>query len=138
MGIYDRDYMREGYESKRRGKKTPSRRPRVSFPHVILALVLLGIGTLFMLSLRTQEEEIQVAERVDYPLNINTASFEDLMTVPQIGPATAEQILKNRPFKELDDLLTIYGIGEAKLKVFSQYLTVAPPPLSTPPAATPE
>jgi hypothetical protein len=138
MGIYDRDYMREGYDSKRRGKKTPSRRPRISLPHVIVALVLLGIVALFIVSLRTEEEEVQVVERVDYPLNINTASFEDLMTVPQIGPATAEQILKNRPFKELDDLLTIYGIGEAKLKVFSQYLTVAPPPPSTSPAATPE
>ena len=65
--------------------------------------------------------------RVSYPLDLNAASFEELMTVPQIGPATAEQIISNRPFGKLEDLLNIYGIGESKLKVFTQYLTINPP-----------
>jgi predicted DNA-binding helix-hairpin-helix protein len=56
-----------------------------------------------------------------------TATFTELVTVPQIGPATAEQIISNRPFEKLEDLLKIYGAGEAKLKVFSRYLRIDRP-----------
>ena len=136
MGIYDRDYMRNDYvPANRRGKRPPKRRSRLSFSLVVLALVVLGGGLIFFVSLRRSSEdtgtfddpEELVMPRVSYPLDLNAASFEELMTVPQIGPATAEQIISNRPFGKLEDLLNIYGIGESKLKVFTQYLTINPP-----------
>lgn len=130
MGIYDRDYMREGYvPPKRRGQRPPKRRFHISFPLVALILAGLGIGALFFLSLRTVKNDSETAQEeivvdVAYPLDLNTATFEELMTVPQIGPATAEQIVNNRPFEKLEGLLEIYGIGDAKLSVFAQYLTI--------------
>ena len=65
------------------------------------------------------------------PVNINTASFEQLQQVPGIGPATAEKILQMRKsyglFKSVDDLLSIRGIGKKRLDKMRKYLTVGKP-----------
>ena len=134
MGINDRDYMREGYVPANRGKKPPKRRPRFSFPTAVLVAVILSILAIFVVSLRTpadsaseQVQSVEPIKRVVYPLDLNTATPEELMTIPQIGPATAKQIINSRPFEKVEDLLTVYGIGEAKLNVLSQYLTITPP-----------
>lgn len=52
-------------------------------------------------------------------VNLNTASVDQLDTLPGIGPATAKAIVTHRtrkgPFSRLDDLLAIDGIGPKKL-----------------------
>ena len=62
------------------------------------------------------------------PVNINTATSEELQQVPGIGPATAEKILQMRKsygaFKSVDDLLAIRGIGKKRLDKMRKYLTV--------------
>jgi competence protein ComEA len=49
-------------------------------------------------------------------VNINTAGAEELTALPGIGPAYARRIVeyreKNGPFKKLEDLLNVRGIGE--------------------------
>jgi competence ComEA-like helix-hairpin-helix protein len=78
------------------------------------------------------------------PVNINSATSEELQQVPGIGPATAEKILQMRksygPFKSVDDLLAIRGLGPKRLEKMRKYLTVgkpaAPKPM-TPPVKTP-
>src|SRR5213082_3664524 len=71
------------------------------------------------------------------PVNINTATSEELQQVPGIGPATAEKILQMRKsygaFKSVDDLLAIRGLGPKRLEKMRKYLTVGPPaPKKTP------
>ena len=65
------------------------------------------------------------------PVNINTATSEELQQVPGIGPATAQKILQMRksygPFKSVDDLLAIRGLGQKRLDKMRKYLTVAKP-----------
>jgi competence protein ComEA len=65
------------------------------------------------------------------PININTATSEQLQEVPGIGPATAEKILQMRKsygaFKSVDDLLSIKGIGKKRLDKMRKYLTVGKP-----------
>jgi competence protein ComEA len=62
------------------------------------------------------------------PVNINTATSEELQQVPGIGPATASKMLQMRksygPFKSVDDLLAIRGLGEKRLDKMRKYLTV--------------
>jgi len=66
------------------------------------------------------------------PVNINTATSEELQQVPGIGPATAEKILQMRKsygaFKSVDDLLAIRGLGQKRLEKMRKYLTVGKPP----------
>lgn len=72
------------------------------------------------------------------PVNLNTATSEELQTVPGIGPATAEKILQVRKnygaFKSVDDLLAIKGIGPKRLEKMRKYLTVGKTSSSTKPA----
>ena len=73
------------------------------------------------------------------PVNLNTATSEELQTVPGIGPATAEKILLMRKnygaFKSVDDLLAIKGLGPKRLEKMRKYLTVGKAPSSNKPAA---
>ena len=78
------------------------------------------------------------------PVNVNTANSEQLQQVPGIGPATASKILQMRktygPFKSVDDLLAIRGLGAKRLEKMRKYLTVGKPAASkptTPPAKSP-
>lgn len=49
-------------------------------------------------------------------ININTAGVDEFVALPGIGHAYAERIVeyrqKNGPFKRLEDLLNVRGIGE--------------------------
>ena len=62
------------------------------------------------------------------PVNINSATSEELQQVPGIGPSTAEKILLMRKsygsFKKVDDLLAIKGLGKKRLEKMRKYLTV--------------
>jgi competence protein ComEA len=53
------------------------------------------------------------------PLSLNTATKEQLDTLPGVGPVTAQRIVDRRqkrgPFTSLDQLGEIEGIGDAKL-----------------------
>src|SRR5712692_7418637 len=72
------------------------------------------------------------------PVNINTATSQELQQVPGIGPATAEKILQMRKsygaFKSVDDLLAIRGLGAKRLEKMRKYLTIGKPPAAKPTA----
>jgi|SRR5690554_87980 len=61
-------------------------------------------------------------------LNINTASYEEMLKVEGITPRIAEQILVTRNikgyFKTLDELIDVKYIGTATLEKIRPYLTV--------------
>ena len=61
-------------------------------------------------------------------VNLNTASSEQLQTIPGIGPSTAEKIIEYRHehggFASVDELTVVKGIGEKKLEKMRKWLTV--------------
>ncbi len=48
-------------------------------------------------------------------VNINTATLDELDTLPGVGPKTAQLIVDGRPYATVDDLLRVKGIGPATL-----------------------
>ena len=61
-------------------------------------------------------------------VDLNSASEEQLQEVPGIGPSLAKKIVdfrkENGPFKSVDDLLKVRGIGEKSLERLRPHLTV--------------
>ncbi len=62
------------------------------------------------------------------PVNLNTASAAQLDSLPGVGPATAAAIISDRtehgPFRSVDDLGRVRGIGAAKLDQLRKLVTV--------------
>lgn len=62
-----------------------------------------------------------------WAVNINTASIEELSTLPGIGQGTAEKIVnyrKDHKFKTISDLKEVKGIGEKKFEKIKSELSV--------------
>jgi competence protein ComEA len=61
-------------------------------------------------------------------VNINTASAADIEALPGIGPKTAALIVeyrqKNGPFKKLEELMNVRGIGEKNFLKLKPQLTL--------------
>ncbi len=52
----------------------------------------------------------------EYPLNVNTASFTALKTLPYIGEKMAAKIIRHRPFKNTQDVINLFD-GEGREKI---------------------
>ena len=91
------------------------------------------IGTLWRLSLKKHPDLARWTTTVQIrraPLDLNTASIEQLQTVPGIGPVTARRIEQYRrahgPFQSLKQLQHVKGIGPKTYQRLRPYLRIAP------------
>lgn len=55
-------------------------------------------------------------------VSINTASQDRLMTVSGIGESMSQKILDGRPYKALEDLKNVSGVGEATFEKWKPYI----------------
>lgn len=68
--------------------------------------------------------QIEDLDQVD----VNTATADELQTLPGVGPATAAAIIAKRqadgPFRSVDSLIEVRGIGQVKLEGMRDLVTV--------------
>jgi competence protein ComEA len=62
------------------------------------------------------------------PIDLNTATVEQLDTLPGVGPATAAKIIADRtengPFRTAEDLMRVTGIGAKRYESLKDLVTV--------------
>ena len=60
-------------------------------------------------------------------VNLNTATKEELLTIPNIGESKANLIIEyrnNTPFTKIEDIMNIKGIGSGIFEKIKSYLTI--------------
>lgn len=81
-----------------------------------------GIGKYAKLS--GVDEAAAVARPVSNKIDLNEATQEQLETLPGVGPSMAEKIIGGRPYRSVQDLLNVPGIGPAKFENWKELVSV--------------
>lgn len=66
----------------------------------------------------------QISSNISSQININTASANDLDTLPGVGPKTAEKIISGRPFTKIEELITKKIVGQATFEKIKDKISV--------------
>ncbi|MCX5895914.1 MAG: helix-hairpin-helix domain-containing protein [Proteobacteria bacterium] len=95
------------------------------------AIIKNGKKIIFNTGSGTREiRDMDAAARLNFfmPVDINSAAVDDLTLIPAIGQKTAESIVRyrqgHRGIRDVQELQTIPGLGEKKLKSLTPYITV--------------
>lgn len=98
---------------------------------VLLIFISILIGSI-LLARKEPLKEKGVVEQSSAPapqktpipkkIDINTADISIIMQLPGIGPGLAKQIINNRPYSTIDDLLNVPGIGEKRLSRIKEFI----------------
>ena len=80
-------------------------------------------------NLKFLEEQHKTRANKQYSttININTATIEDLDTLPGVGPAIAKRIVEFRstqPFTKPEDIMLVKGIGKKKFAKMRERIAV--------------
>ncbi len=57
-------------------------------------------------------------------VNVNNATDDELISLPEIGSELARAIVKKRPYTRVENLLRVKGIGEYTLGTIRPYVKV--------------
>jgi competence protein ComEA len=92
--------------------------------HLAWALVVCLSLALAPATAQAQKSKAAVTEKV----NLNTATSEQLQTLPGIGPSLAKTIIdhraKNGKFNKIEEILNVKGVGEKKFQKIKDRLIV--------------
>jgi competence ComEA-like helix-hairpin-helix protein len=87
-----------------------------------------GLAGLLLAAALANPAAAQKKKPPAHPLDLNRATAAQLEQVPGVGPSTAQAIVRFRsrsgPFRSVDDLLALQGIGRKRLARMRPYLTV--------------
>ena len=66
-------------------------------------------------------------ELLAVPVDVNSASVDDLESLRGVGPVVAARIVEQRPYAKLEDLDRVKGIGPATLRAMRPRVALHPP-----------
>jgi competence protein ComEA len=101
---------------------------RTALPLVVMSFLLLGVPA----DAQTKSASVAPAKSSSSTtiVNLNTASATDLEGLPGIGAKTAARIVeyrqKNGPFKKVEELMNVRGVGEKSFLKLKPQLSIAP------------
>ena len=97
---------------------------------IVIALVLPGLVASAPAAVQAQGTSTVAQDSRTAPLNLNVATAAELERLPGVGPAMAARIVeyrqKNGPFKKIEDLMNVKGIGEKTFLNLKPMITVTP------------
>ena len=100
---------------------------------VIFFIVILFTGTVFHYFSKKNPQinrflSVLDNERLYHRLDLNQASYEELVSLPLIGPAMANRIMayreENGPFTDLEQIKNVQGIGPSNYRKISGLLKI--------------
>ena len=117
----------------------------MTFPRVQYVLVLVALGALASCTQQNPQELKEKTARAtaemkrdakavaagiregwsrDKPLNLNTATQEQLASLPGVTRAEADRIIAGRPYQKPDDLLSRHILSKAEYGKIADLVTV--------------
>ena len=95
---------------------------------LVVTAALLWFATLPLDAQRASKPPVPVSTAV---INLNSATATQIADLPGIGVKTAELVVqyrtKNGPFKKVEEIMNVRGIGEKSFLRIKDRLTVAEP-----------
>ncbi len=88
--------------------------------YIVLALICAVLAVVSIVRINSARNQ-SVVEVADYKppvsalIDINSADAALLTSLPGVGEKTAERIIESRPYRSIEDLLNVEGIGEKTL-----------------------
>lgn len=93
----------------------------------LLALILSSMA--LVATAAEQDSSSQQMQATSAKVDINSATVEQLQALPGIGPALAQRIVEHRemqgPFKSIEGIKAVKGVGEKKFESIQAMITVS-------------
>lgn len=113
----------------------------------LFATLLSGVMAVGLAASQTSKKTGKKATAQSGQVDLNTASEQDLDSLPGVGPTTAKKIIKGRPYSSVDDLSKA-GVSARTIKKITPLVTVggasetahetpSAPPAASSPSYTP-
>jgi competence protein ComEA len=95
---------------------------------LVLAAALVVMATP-LFAQRTAKPPVAAAVASTEIINLNSATVAQIASLPGIGPKTADLVVqyrtKNGPFKKIEEIMNVRGVGEKSFLKIKDRLTVA-------------
>ena len=116
------------------GRQTYEHPPSPQQQHALMSLTVIGLATLTIwltFSRQRLVDFFRPPERtIRFNLDINSAPPTELSLLPGIGPTMASRIIETRqqrgPFKSVDDIIHVPGIGKITLQEMRPFIRTIP------------